>query len=89
MGLLDALTLADALDTHLDLDEALMAYARQRRRHVRLYQALSMGFTPFYQADGKALPWVRDHVLGKLARLPFAARILAATVSGVLLDPRR
>lgn len=89
MGLLDALTLADALDTHAELDEALQAYAAIRRWHVRLYQGLSMGFTPFYQADGRALPWVRDHVLGKLARLPFAARILAATVSGVLLDPRR
>ncbi|MBU1346102.1 MAG: FAD-dependent monooxygenase [Alphaproteobacteria bacterium] len=89
MGLLDALTLADALETHPELDEALAAYARIRRWHVRLYQALSMGFTPFYQADGQALPWVRDHVLGKLARLPFAARMLAATVSGVLLDPRR
>jgi 2-polyprenyl-6-methoxyphenol hydroxylase-like FAD-dependent oxidoreductase len=88
MGLLDALTLAEALATHAELDEALTAYARIRRWHVRLYQALSMGFTPFYQADGQALPWVRDHVLGKLARLPFAARILAATVSGVLLDPR-
>jgi len=88
MGLLDALALADALATHAELDEALMAYARLRRWHVRLYQTLSMGFTPFYQADGKALPWVRDHVLGKLARLPFAARMLAATVSGVLLDPR-
>ena len=89
MGLLDARTLADALATHAELDEALTAYARIRRWHVRLYQALSMGFTPFYQADGGALPWVRDHVLGKVARLPFAARILAATVSGVLLDPRR
>jgi hypothetical protein len=28
-------------------------------------------------------------VLGKVARLPFAARMLAATVSGLLLDPRR
>ncbi|MBX9615543.1 MAG: FAD-dependent monooxygenase [Caulobacteraceae bacterium] len=89
MGLLDALILARALETHVTLDEALMAYARIRRWHVRLYQGLSMGFTPFYQADGVVLPWVRDHVLGKLARLPFAARILAATVSGVLLDPRR
>lgn len=89
MGLLDALVLAEALDAHADLDEALAAYARIRRWHVRLYQALSMAFTPFYQADGQALPWVRDHILGKLARLPFAARILAATVSGVLLDPRR
>ena len=89
MGLLDAFTLAGALATHTELDEALTAYARIRRWHVRLYQGLSLGFTPFYQADGQALPWVRDHVLGKLARLPFAARILAATVSGVLLDPRR
>ena len=89
MGLLDALTLADALETHADLDEALMAYARIRRWHIRLYQTLSWGFTPFYQADGKVLPWVRDHVLGKVARLPFAARMLAATVSGLLLDPRR
>jgi 2-polyprenyl-6-methoxyphenol hydroxylase-like FAD-dependent oxidoreductase len=89
MGLLDALTLAGALDTHAELDGALMAYARIRRWHIRLYQGLSIGFTPFYQDDGKLLPWVRDHVLGKLARLPFAARVLAATVSGVLLDPRR
>ncbi len=89
MGLLDALVLSETLATHAELDEALEAYARIRRWHVRLYQALSMTFTPFYQADGQALPWVRDHVLGKVARLPFAARILAATVSGVLLDPRR
>lgn len=89
MGLLDAKALADALETHADLGAALDAYAAARRGHVRLYQALSLGFTPFYQADGRLLPWVRDHVLGKVARLPFAPRLLAATVSGVLLDPRR
>jgi 2-polyprenyl-6-methoxyphenol hydroxylase-like FAD-dependent oxidoreductase len=88
MGLLDAQALADALVRHKDLPTALNAYARARRGHVRLYQALSLGFTPFYQADGRLLPWVRDHVLGKVARLPLAPRLLAATVSGVLLDPR-
>lgn len=88
MGLLDAQALADALEAHADLGDALMAYARARRWHVRLYQALSMGFTPFYQADGGVLPWVRDHMLSKIARLPLAPRLLAATVSGVLLDPR-
>ncbi|HWQ87616.1 NAD(P)/FAD-dependent oxidoreductase [Brevundimonas sp.] len=88
MGLLDAQALGDALMAHRDLSTALNAYARARRWHVRLYQALSLGFTPFYQADGRLLPWVRDHMLGKVARLPLAPRLLAATVAGVLLDPR-
>ncbi|TPW06405.1 MAG: FAD dependent oxidoreductase [bacterium] len=88
MGLLDAQALADALSRHRDLSAALNAYAAARRWHVRLYQALSLGFTPFYQADGRFLPWVRDHVLGKAARLPLSPRLLAATVSGLLLDPR-
>ena len=47
-----------------------------------------MGFTPFYQADGVVRPWVRDHILGRAARLPLSPRLLAATVSGLLLDPR-
>ena len=88
MGLLDARALADALEDDRDLPGALDAYARRRRWHVRLYQALSLGFTPFYQADGRVRPWIRDHLLGKLARLPPSPRLLAATVSGLLLDPR-
>ncbi|WP_122467034.1 FAD-dependent oxidoreductase [Brevundimonas lutea] len=88
MGLLDALALAEALSAHADLEEALSEYARRRRWHVRLYQTLSWVFTPFYQADGPGLPWIRDHVLGRMTRLPLADRILAATVSGLLLDPR-
>jgi 2-polyprenyl-6-methoxyphenol hydroxylase-like FAD-dependent oxidoreductase len=88
MGLLDAWSLAGALSSCGDPAEALSAYADARRWHVRLYQALSYGFTPFYQADGRFLPWIRDHVLGKAARLPLSPRLLAATVSGLLLDPR-
>ncbi len=88
MGLLDAWSLTQALSSHADLAGALSAYAAARRWHVRLYQALSMGFTPFYQADGRILPWIRDHVLGKVSRLPLSPRLLAATVSGLLLDPR-
>ncbi len=88
MGLLDAWSLTQALSSHADLADALSAYAAARRWHVRLYQALSMGFTPFYQADGRILPWIRDHVLGKVSRLPLSPRLLAATVSGLLLDPR-
>ena len=88
MGLLDAFALAEALTIHADLDQALGAYTAARRLHVRLYQALSLVFTPFYQADGRVLPMARDHILGPVSRLPGAARLLAATVSGLLLDPR-
>lgn len=88
MGLLDAFALTRWLAREPGLDWALEGYARERRWHLSLYQALSYGFTPFYQADGGLLPWVRDHILGKVARLPFAPRLLAATVSGTLLDPR-
>ena len=88
MGLLDAWSLTQALSSHADVTEALSAYADARRWHIRLYQALSLGFTPFYQADGRILPWIRDHLLGKAARLPLSPRLLAATVSGLLLDPR-
>jgi len=88
MGLLDAHALASALEQSPSLDAALDAYARARRWHLRLYQALSLGFTPFYQAEGRVRPWIRDHVLGRAALLPFAPRLLAATVAGLLLDPR-
>lgn len=88
MALLDARALATALEASRDLNTALEAYARARRWHIRLYQALSLGFTPFYQDDGRIRPWIRDHLLGKLARLPLADRLLAGTVSGLLLDPR-
>ena len=88
MALLDARALVAALDQAPDLDTALGAYAGARRLHLALYQALSLVFTPFYQNDGRVLPWVRDHLLGHVARLPTADRLLAATVSGLLLDPR-
>lgn len=88
MGLLDAHALGAALERHADLEAALSAYVAARRAHVALYQALSAVFTPFYQSDNRVLPWIRDHLLGKVARLPLAPRLLAATVSGLLLDPR-
>jgi 2-polyprenyl-6-methoxyphenol hydroxylase-like FAD-dependent oxidoreductase len=89
MGLLDALALTVILRDHGELSSALATYARSRRLHLSLYQALSLGFTPFYQADGRLRPWIRDHILGHVARLPLAPRLLAATVAGLLLDPRR
>ena len=90
MALLDARALYLGLRDHsADMPAALAHYARLRRWHVRLYQALSAVFTPFYQSDSRILPMVRDLFVSVLARIPPAPQLLAALVAGSLLSPLR
>lgn len=89
MALLDALALALALDRTGDIAGALPLYAGLRRRHVRLYQAMSFAFTPFYQSDSHLLPVLRDWLVGPLSKIWPAPQILAATVAGLIGDPLR
>lgn len=87
MALLDAAALTSALDTTSGIDEALAAYARSRRLHVRVFQAMSYLFTPFYQSDSTVMPFMRDRLVATLAKVPPAPQMLAAMVSGTLVDP--
>jgi 2-polyprenyl-6-methoxyphenol hydroxylase-like FAD-dependent oxidoreductase len=87
MALLDAAALAHALEQEADVPAALAAYCRMRRFHVRVFQALSIAFTPFYQSDSAVLPFVRDRLVATVAKIPPAPRILAAMVSGTIVDP--
>jgi 2-polyprenyl-6-methoxyphenol hydroxylase-like FAD-dependent oxidoreductase len=89
MALLDAAALATALAQAASLGDALEHYARLRRWHVRLYQALSLSLTPFYQSDGAVLPFTRDVLVSAMARLPAVQWVLAGMVSGQLLSPLR
>ena len=90
MALLDARALYLGLREHPgDIGLALGHYAALRRWHVRLYQALSAMFTPFYQSDSRVLPIIRDLLVSLLARIPPAPQFLAAMVSGSLLWPLR
>ncbi len=82
MALLDVMALAQVLETCDVLPKALAAYAKARRFHVNLYQALSLVFTPFYQSDSVLLPMVRDYLVAGLSRLPPAQKLLASVVSG-------
>jgi salicylate hydroxylase len=82
MALLDVMALTHALQAHQDLPHAFAAYAKTRRFHVKLYQALSQIFTPFYQSDSVVLPLARDHLVAMLSRLPPAQKLLAAVVCG-------
>ena len=84
MALLDVMALTEALERHEELPEAFAAYARARRLHVKLYQALSWVFTPFYQSDFLVLPAMRDYLVAVMSRLPPAQRLLASIVAGRL-----
>jgi 2-polyprenyl-6-methoxyphenol hydroxylase-like FAD-dependent oxidoreductase len=85
MALLDAAALAGAIETSPDVDAALEAYCRARRWHVRIFQAASRAFTPFYQSDSRLLPFLRDTLVATVARVPPAPRMLARLVSGTLV----
>jgi 2-polyprenyl-6-methoxyphenol hydroxylase-like FAD-dependent oxidoreductase len=87
MALLDVAALAHALAGQEDIGAALAAYAKARRIHVRLFQLLSLAFTPFYQSDSAALAWIRDRLVAMIAKVPPGPQILASIVSGTLIDP--
>jgi 2-polyprenyl-6-methoxyphenol hydroxylase-like FAD-dependent oxidoreductase len=84
MALMDVMALAHAMETTSTIAEALQAYAKARRFHVRLYQAMSAVFTPFYQSDSALLPVFRDWLVAPMTRIPGAPRLLANIVAGRL-----
>jgi salicylate hydroxylase len=89
MALLDAWALAQSLAEAEALGRGLARAVRLRRGHVRLYQALSIMFTPAYQSDGRAMPFVRDRIVPPLAWLWPATRLQAEMVAGTFGGPMR
>ncbi|GAB5508271.1 MAG: NAD(P)/FAD-dependent oxidoreductase [Rhizobiaceae bacterium] len=87
MALLDAAALSAALTAHDEMAAALAAYARARRSHVALFQLLSYALTPFYQSDSQLIPYLRDTLVATVAKVPPMPALLAAMVSGTLLNP--
>lgn len=89
MALLDAAALNYALIGTDRVDTALEAYVRARRWHVRVFQALSLMLTPFYQSDSTVMPFVRDRLVASVAKIPPVPNILASMVAGTVVDPFR
>ena len=87
MALLDARALAHALAVEPTVEAALQAYAKMRRMHVRVFQALSFTFTPFYQSDSAVLPFIRDRLVPTIALIPPGPQFLASMVAGTVVDP--
>lgn len=86
MALLDALALSRALPTRT-LKQALPAYARARRMHTKIYQAMSWAFTPMYQSDSALLPVLRDRLLFPTSQIPPTPRLLTSLVCGTMISP--
>ncbi|MDC0598305.1 FAD-dependent monooxygenase [Gammaproteobacteria bacterium] len=86
MALLDAFALAEAIG-QLPLDSALLAYAKARRNHVKLYQFFSWALTPMYQSDSKILPFLRDWLLAPATFVPPVPWILGKLICGDLISP--
>jgi salicylate hydroxylase len=89
MALLDAWALAFALRQRESVAAAVELAVSLRAGHVRLYQAMSALFTPAYQSDSAALPWLRDAIVAPLSRTWPAPAILAAMVAGIVGAPLR
>lgn len=87
MALLDALALTRALASDADLSVSLPRYAQMRRWHMRLFQAASALFTPFYQSDSRVLPFLRDRIAAPISQLPIGDAVLARLVSGMTVAP--
>lgn len=89
MALLDAWALGLGLAGAQSLEVGLNRVLGLRRRHVRIYQALTALFTPVYQSDSRVIPWLRDRLVGPISRLWPATWIQAAMVSGLIGNPLR
>lgn len=87
MALLDALSLSKAIERSTTIEDAFVLHLKQRRMHIRLYQTLSLILTPFYQSDSRALPILRDLLIGPTTQLPLIRSIVSRLVTGEFLDP--
>ncbi|MEP2472504.1 NAD(P)/FAD-dependent oxidoreductase [Roseobacter sp.] len=88
MALLDAAALIKCLEL-FSLEQALPKYVKARRLHTNIYQAMSWAFTPMYQSDNRALPFLRDYVLSPLSKIPPMPTVLSSLVKGSMIDPMR
>ncbi|MCF6321658.1 MAG: FAD-dependent monooxygenase [Rhizobiaceae bacterium] len=88
MALLDAKALDFAIRQCADkVHEVGELYYSLRARQIILFQFLSRFLTPFYQSDSRVLGFIRDHVVSQLVKIPPAPRLMAAMVSGLMVEP--
>ncbi|HJP88022.1 MAG TPA: NAD(P)/FAD-dependent oxidoreductase [Candidatus Limnocylindrales bacterium] len=87
LALADAWSLAAALRDTTSLAEALDAYGRDRRAHVRWYTWLSRLMTPAFQSNLVPLAWGRDPMFSLAAEIGLARAQFAKILLGEQTSP--
>jgi 2-polyprenyl-6-methoxyphenol hydroxylase-like FAD-dependent oxidoreductase len=82
LALLDAASLARALEEASDLPSALVRHASDRRDQARYYGQLSSLLSPFFQSDWVPLGWARDLGLDAISRIGPVRRRMEQTLAG-------
>ncbi len=82
-ALLDAFALADALAAEPAHEAAFARYATARRAHIRFYQRASALMTPFFQADSRLLPALRDATFDRMKSIPWLRMQMLRTLAGL------
>jgi 2-polyprenyl-6-methoxyphenol hydroxylase-like FAD-dependent oxidoreductase len=83
MGLVDALTLTNALATSPTIGAALHAYDSKRKRQVRYYHSASRWLSTLFQSDSVVAPLLRDFAFAHLCRIPYMRRQMLDSLAGV------
>ena len=82
LGLVDALILSRALAAADTIDEALIAYDRQRKNHVRFYHWAGQWMARLFQSDSLVLPILRDIGFYCFSRIPYVRQQMLITICG-------
>jgi 2-polyprenyl-6-methoxyphenol hydroxylase-like FAD-dependent oxidoreductase len=85
LALLDAVAIVDELEAYTgdDINAALDAYTRNRRRHLDYYQWATRLLTPLFQSDSRLYPWLRDRFMPLAQWLGWTRRRMIRTMVGV------
>jgi 2-polyprenyl-6-methoxyphenol hydroxylase-like FAD-dependent oxidoreductase len=82
LGLVDAWTLASAVEDSETSGEAIGRFAERRSATVRFYRQASHLLTPFFQSSLSPLGWLRDGFMILACRLPLLRPMAATTLAG-------
>ncbi len=87
LALLDAYSLGQAFVAPESVADALHAYSRARRWHLRWYQFITRALTPFFQSDLRALATLRDVGVPLAAKVPWMRKHMVAAMAGISRGP--